>query len=661
MSTEYQSSSLALSAILLTFCIYFGAAQSTGGTVYYIVPESASGSPPVVCPGEPCLTIFQFVFNRLFNSSFRDGVTDIIMQLQPGYHNLSLPFTIDTMRNSAADSSVSSIVMTGTGPDDVTLLCTEDFSFNFLDSVRISGINLVNCGGPSTHIFFVTDFTLEDSTFQSDMPFHIERVVGNLVIANSVFSNCTRGVLLISNPGSRPTIRNCTFSNNVNLRTMSVPGSNAGVINFMSLNGVVDQCTFINNRATFTGGAIYLAQGGLAITNSYFFNNSVVLTDGGAVYSINASLNIEDSNFTNNFGQNDGGAVAITAERGTLTITRTEFTNNTAGREGGAVLAFHSNGNDASFNFGTTIEDSSFVGNSAAHGGAVMNRGSNILFSASQTSFIENTCSDDNFGSGALSILSSRAQVHFFRATFTRNQGVDGAMGMSGSNYNISFRESSFVENVATRSGGAIVSSSSDVGNIEITDSEFNRNSAPQCGALDLNADDMNPNIQTRGAQIVRISASNFANNTATVSSGGALCASDISISILSSTPVSTFTQNSAVTGGGAISASNSFVTISEASFFDNTALSGGDTINACSSNVTVDSSAISGQLNNVTDSECVVTTTTLSMTTLSTTTLQSTTVIPTTTFVNGEVSSYNKTMINLMLFSLIILLVNYY
>ena len=185
----YQSSSLALS-ILLACCvvIHCVGAQSTVSTVY-IVPTSDSPT-MATCPGEPCLTIDQYVSN----SSLRDGITDIVVELQPGYHNLSVPFTIDT--TTSTDSSISSIVMTGTVPGDVTLLCTEEFSFNFMDSVRISGINLVNCGGPSTHIRNVDNFTLEDSTFQSDMPFRL-RLAANPVVMNSVFSNCTSGALSI--------------------------------------------------------------------------------------------------------------------------------------------------------------------------------------------------------------------------------------------------------------------------------------------------------------------------------------------------------------------------------------------------------------------------------------------------------------------------------
>ena len=587
----YQSSSLALS-ILLACCAVIPDCVGAQSTVF-ILPGASTP-----CPGQgPCYLIDQYVSD----SSLRNGITDIILQFQPGDHNLSVPFTVDT-QNTPSDSGIASITMRGTRPGFVsaTLLCTEDFTFNFMDSVRISGINLVNCGGPSTHIRNVMNFTLEDSTFQSDMPFRLF-IVTYPIIVNSVFSDCTNGALTIES--SRPMIRNCTFSNNVNQQMRS---GNSGAINGVSVNAFIDQCTFKNNRATFTGGAIYFTRGTSFIMNSYFFNNSVSESqgDGGAIYSIGGSLTIEDSNFTSNIGQSNGGAVTFFGEDITFVVRRSVFMSNTAGFEGGAVRVSHTN-SDISRLLSTTIDDSRFVGNSAPRGGAVMYRGSNLRFVSFGSSFVNNTSNDGDLGSGALYVLSSRAQVVVTQATFTRNRGIDGAMGVTGRNYSVTVGDSSFVENIGTRSGGAIVSLSSGVGNIYITGSEFNRNSAPQCGALNLNADNMNPNIQTRGAQTVTIFASNFANNRATVGSGGALCASDISISI-SGTPVSTFTQNSAVTGGGAISTDNSVLTISEEAFFSgNSARSGGDAIHACSSEVTVELS--DGLLGGSMDGQCLL------------------------------------------------------
>lgn len=214
-------------------------------------------------------------------------------------------------------------------------------------------------------------------------------------------------------------------------------------------------------------------------------------------------------------------------------------------------------------------------------------------------------CTNGDFGSGALYIISGKSEIVVTQTTFVKNSGADGAMGVIGRNYSATVQDSTFTENFARRSGGAIVSLSLNVGNFTIRDSEFNRNSAPQCGAVDLKSDDMNPNIQTRNGLKVKVLASSFANNSASVGRGGAFCSSDISVSIsgLDFTPVSTFRQNSAVTGGGAISTTNSVLTITGASFSDNSARSGGDAIHACSSEVTVES--YDGLLSRSTDGQC--------------------------------------------------------
>ena len=87
----HHSTSLVLS-ILLTFSatIHCSAAQNeVAASTVYIVP--ASDLPPTSsCPGDPCLTIDQYVSN----SSLRNGILDITLELQPGYHNLRGRWTL---------------------------------------------------------------------------------------------------------------------------------------------------------------------------------------------------------------------------------------------------------------------------------------------------------------------------------------------------------------------------------------------------------------------------------------------------------------------------------------------------------------------------------------------------------------------------------------
>ena len=230
-------------------------------------------------------------------------------------------------------------------------------------------------------------------------------------------------------------------------------------------------------------------------------------------------------------------------------------------------------------------------------------RGCSISLSVVGCTFINNMCSNSDIGSGTLYILSGTSKIVVMLATFTRNRGADGALHMIGSSYSATVEDCSFTENVATVSGGALGSTSLDVGNFTICDVEFENNSAqPQCGAVDLKADDRNPNLQTRNALIGQILGSTFTDNSASVGSGGALCISGISVSISGFT---IFRRNSAVTGGGAISTTNRALTISGASFSDNSARSGGDAIHACSSEVTEESS--DGLLDSSTDGQCLL------------------------------------------------------
>ena len=480
-------------------------------------------------------------------------------------------------------------------------MCTQEFAFHFIGTVRISGINLVNCGGLSTHIRSAENFTLEDSTFTSDMPFRLQFVARNFVISNSVFSNCTSGALLITD--SRPMIANCTFSDNVKQRMPFVEGdTTGGVINFVSSSATIENCTFRNNRAVSTSGALYFTGGTSVIRNSYFVNNSAIDWDGGAVFSTAGSLIVEFSTFTNNVAGNNGGALYLVGQANMFSIGRCNFLNNTARFEGGAVSLSHEN-SDTRLLLQSSIHSSTFTGNSAGRqGGAVFKSGSNVVLSVVGCTFIDNMCSNYDFGSGALYVISGTSKIVVMLSTFIRNQGPDGALHVIGSSYSATVEDCSFTENVATVSGGALGSTSLDVGNFTIRDVQFERNSAPQCGAVDLKPLDMNPNLQTRNALIGQILGSTFTDNSASVGSGGALCISGTSVSISGFT---IFRRNSAVTGGGAISTTNSALTISGASFSDNSARSGGDAIHACSSEVTEESS--DGLLDSSTDGQCLL------------------------------------------------------
>lgn len=183
---------------------------------------------------------------------------------------------------------------------------------------------------------------------------------------------------------------NCTFENNF--------GGTGGGIN--SHNGAnIINSTFKNNKAEYNGAAAYVLDGQTNIINCTFTNNTAK-RQGGAL-RIQGNTYIEGSLFENNAaaltssaGGNyagNGGAVRVTD--GNLTIESSIFKNNSAKYEGGAVSA----GDDSQYStvhYALNINNSTFTGNSARHGGAIIaNDGINMANSTVADNYVQYTVS----------------------------------------------------------------------------------------------------------------------------------------------------------------------------------------------------------------------------------------------------------------------------
>lgn len=181
---------------------------------------------------------------------------------------------------------------------------------------------------------------------------------------------------------------NCTFENNF--------GGTGGGIN--SHNGAnIINSTFKNNKAEYNGAAAYVLNGQTNIINCTFTNNTAK-RQGGAL-RIQGDTFIEKSIFENNAaalssaaGGNyagNGGAVRVTD--GNLTIESSIFRNNSAKYEGGAVSA----GDDSQYStvhYALNINNSTFTGNSARHGGAIIaNDGINMANSTVADNYVPYT------------------------------------------------------------------------------------------------------------------------------------------------------------------------------------------------------------------------------------------------------------------------------
>ena len=173
-------------------------------------------------------------------------------------------------------------------------------------------------------------------------------------------------------------VKNCTFVNNSAKNSGGAIYDAISIIESMFVNNsanwggaiyrvdLVNDCDFINNSASNSGGAVHMSKNsydvdGSRIINSRFNNNSANF--GGAIYSKTDSksdLNkVSSCNFTNNWAETSGGAVY---SESSCLVEKSEFTDNSA-QVGGAIF-LDSNGN-------YVIGDSKFIKNSAIWGGAI--------------------------------------------------------------------------------------------------------------------------------------------------------------------------------------------------------------------------------------------------------------------------------------------------
>ena len=114
------------------------------------------------------------------------------------------------------------------------------------------------------------------------------------------------------------------------------------------------------NSANYPGGALFAYRSNISIQASNFDNNTAKFFKGGALYSQDSNISMQASRFCNNKAYESGGVLYLKA--GTITVARCVFCNNSASY-GGAPFA------QESF---VTMNTSNFYSNSATeHGGAL--------------------------------------------------------------------------------------------------------------------------------------------------------------------------------------------------------------------------------------------------------------------------------------------------
>lgn len=460
-----------------------------------------------------------------------------------------------------------------------------------------------------TGVINISDSKFEDNNASNGGAVYIN--TGNITVINSIFENnnasyggaiyiTTANITLIKSnfnsniaktyyggaiymSAANATITDSNFNNN-NANT-------GGAIYFYgyyySRNGIlnIDNSSFINNTAKYSGGAIYNANN-ITITNSYFANNVANITSGGAIYSYYKNMNLSNSKFENNKAGTNGGAIYIEnngyeKDYGII-VNNSTFDNNTAGKSGGAI-----------YTRGAKITNSNFSNNNASEGGALFSVSDGTVV-INNTKFTNNTAS--KYG-GAIDVFSGSAIIDNSRfennsaavyggaiyaastvnvtdSIFRKNSANQGGAIYSSLNTNGIIANSTFDQNTATGKGGALyfdAISGIQIENsgMEIVNSEFTNNSANQGGAI-------------YSYSILNITDSNFTQNTANAD-GGAIYSDKYLRSINS-----TFINNNAANGGALYVISNSEIV--ESSFNNNNATNGG-AIYGINANILVDKS----------------------------------------------------------------------
>ena len=260
---------------------------------------------------------------------------------------------------------------------------------------------------------------------------------------------------------------NVTFNTNVG-PTTGPDVAGGAIYTLGSLGTTIVGSTFTSNRAS-NGGAIGALFGDLSVYNSTFTSNSAT---GNGANSTSGSCSVQGNEVGNG---GNGGAISMDGgESFAVTICGSKFSQNSAGSGalGGALFRTP----DASTQT-TTIDRSTFDGNSAPSGGALYFHNSNLVITASTLS--NNTAT----GSGG-ALFTDTSNLTFTNDTFFNNQamvGLGGAIFMSGNGGTLT--NLTFLDNKAPGGSGYFGAAIEAFSPLTIANTLFSMNTTQDCGS----------------------------------------------------------------------------------------------------------------------------------------------------------------------------------
>ncbi len=370
---------------------------------------------------------------------------------------------------------------------------------NFAGAIYSSGItNLDNCNftqNTAGTVFSGADTKMTDCNFDNNLSQNTVTVVTNGVatVDNCNFTNNEgAGIYSASNTdisNSNFINNGAGFYNNVNVCAVYSGGTtraensrfeknNASNTGRGGINSAGDitaiNCNFTENL----GGAIY-GDANAEITNCIIENHE------GGNYAVNiyGTATVSNSNFTNNTktGYSHGGALYVGGDNSQ--ITNSNFEDNHAGSSGAIYTSgantkiqncnFTDNSATTDYGVGGAVEvigqnaqiiDSTFKGNKAPNGGAIMDSASGLTIT--DCDFEDNTA---NYG-GAVNVYADDAKISGSNFTSNDASSQGGAIYIGADCYNCDMTECNFTDNTATI-GTAIYCGEG--GNGKVTDCNF--------------------------------------------------------------------------------------------------------------------------------------------------------------------------------------------
>jgi predicted outer membrane repeat protein len=312
--------------------------------------------------------------------------------------------------------------------------------------------------------------TLERSTMETlahgpavgSAAFTILTITAAPVTLNQLnFTNGNGAIAL--NKGAQLTVTGGVFSNNTAVNGAAID-DNATPVDPGNSTFQVTGASFINNKATEAGGAIY---GATAledqITNCIFQGNTAA-GPGGAIFDWSVYIGISGSTFRGNKAAT-GGALFLSVMG--PSITGTVIQGNSATGDGGGI----SDGNGGT---SAEITGSKIIGNHAGGlGGGISEGDSEYLGSITNTTIANNSAATGGgINDGGDSIIKYTGD------TITGNSASVNGGGIDASGSGLSFSTTTISGNKASGDGGGIYSGIGQLAEASFTNSTVSGNQA---------------------------------------------------------------------------------------------------------------------------------------------------------------------------------------